>query len=71
MDDERKYRFWMNTNAPKKIENLDFYRQKLNYIHENQVRKSYVAHPEHWLWSSAHTVSMLAVSFFLINNRAG
>jgi putative transposase len=30
MDDKGKYRFWMDTNAPKKIVNPDFYRQKLN-----------------------------------------
>jgi len=30
-------------SAPKKIENMGFYRQKLNYIHENPVRKAYVA----------------------------
>jgi hypothetical protein len=27
----------MDTNAPKKIENPDFYVQKLNYVHENPV----------------------------------
>lgn len=36
----------MDTNAPKKIENPDFYLQKLNYIHENPVRKGYVAYPD-------------------------
>jgi REP element-mobilizing transposase RayT len=63
VDDEGKYGFWMDTNAPKKIENPDFYRQKLNYIHENPVRKDYVAHPEHWIWSSANPCSPLAVRF--------
>ncbi|MDP1772528.1 MAG: hypothetical protein Q8L15_09620 [Methylobacter sp.] len=58
------YRFWMETNAPKKIENPAFYLQKLNYIHENPVRKGYVARPEHWLWSSANPASPLLTKLF-------
>ena len=64
VDEEGKYRFWMETNAPKKIENMDFYRQKLNYIHENPVRKGYVAKPEYWFWSSANPASPIQVRFF-------
>jgi REP element-mobilizing transposase RayT len=63
VDAEGKYRFWMETNAPKKIENHAFYLQKLNYIHENPVRKSYVARPEYWIWSSANPNSHLCVEF--------
>ena len=37
IDAQGSYRFWMETNAPKKIENPAFYLQKLNYIHENPV----------------------------------
>jgi REP element-mobilizing transposase RayT len=48
LDDEGVYGLWMDTNAPKKIENPDFYVQKLNYVHENPVRKGYVARAEHW-----------------------
>jgi putative transposase len=54
VDDEGKYRFWMDTNAPKKIENPDFNLQKLNYVHESPVRKDYVTKAEHWNWSSAN-----------------
>jgi putative transposase len=63
LDDEGKYRFWMDTNAPKKIENPDFYLQKLNYIHGNPIRKNYVARPEHWSWSSANLCPPLTVRF--------
>ena len=59
IDAQGSYRFWMETNAPKKIENPAFYLQKLNYIHENPVRKGYVCRPEHWLWSSANPASPL------------
>ncbi|WP_305909102.1 hypothetical protein Q9L42_007245 [Methylomarinum sp. Ch1-1] len=64
VDHKSKYQFWQNTNAPKKIENFHFYQQKLNYIHDNPVRKGYVRRPEYWLWSSANPTSPLNVSFF-------
>ena len=59
VDDKGKYQFWQNTNAPKKIENPNFYRQKLNYIHQNPLRKGYVLAPQHWVWSSANPSSPL------------
>lgn len=59
VDEQGSYQFWMETNAPKKIENPAFYLQKLNYIHENPVRKSYVSRPEYWFWSSANPASSL------------
>lgn len=39
VDDQGQYQFWMHGNSPKKIENPGFYRQKLNYIQQNPVRK--------------------------------
>jgi putative transposase len=63
IDEQGSYRFWTETNAPKKIENPAFYLQKLNYIHENPVRKGYVGCPEHWLWSSANPDSPLLTKF--------
>lgn len=63
IDESGKYHFWHDTNAPKKIENPAFYLQKLNYIHENPVRKGYVERPEYWRWSSANSSSALVVSF--------
>lgn len=63
VDKEGAYRFWQDTNAPKKIENPAFYLQKLNYLHENPVRKGYVLKPEYWVWSSANLESPLQVIF--------
>jgi REP element-mobilizing transposase RayT len=51
-------------NAPKSIENPAFYLQKLNYIHENPVRKGYISHTEHWLWSSANPASPILTKLF-------
>jgi REP element-mobilizing transposase RayT len=62
IDSKGHYQFWMNTNAPKKIEQGEFYRQKIEYIHNNPVRKNYVVKPEHWLWSSASPNSPLVVT---------
>jgi putative transposase len=63
VDEKGNYHFWTDTNAPKKIENPAFYLQKLNYIHENPVRKGYVERPEYWCWSSANPSSLLNVRF--------
>ena len=61
IDNQGHYQFWINTNAPKKIENRNFYWQKIEYIHNNPVRKGYVLKPEHWLWSSANPNSSLII----------
>ncbi len=57
--DENKYEFWQKTNMPKLIESEKYFLQKANYIHENPVRKQYVADPSHWLWSSANPLSAI------------
>ena len=41
---------------------ISIYR-KFNHIHENPVRKGYVAHPEYWIWSSANPSSPLPIKF--------
>ncbi len=61
-EESRIYQFWRKGNASKLVESSDFYRQKLNYIHNNPVRKGYVAQPEHWIWSSANPKSPLVVT---------
>jgi REP element-mobilizing transposase RayT len=47
------YDFWQKTNMPELIETDYFLQQKLDYIHQNPVRKQYVSQPDHWIWSSA------------------
>lgn len=48
-----KYRFWQEGYHPEFICSHDFYRQKLNYIHDNPVRQEVVARQEEYLYSSA------------------
>lgn len=51
---EKGFTFWQPTNFPRQIESEKFFYQKLEYIHNNPVRKQYVALPENWLFSSAN-----------------
>lgn len=51
-----KYTFWGKTNYPKLIENEKFFKQKVEYIQYNPVRKQYVLYPDNWRWSSASKI---------------
>ena len=55
------WRLWKEDNQPQLIESEKFFRQKLDYIHANPVRKDYVSHAEHWKWSSANPNSPLKI----------
>ena len=55
------YEFWAKTNMPKFIETEEYLAQKINYIHENPVRKQYVQRPEDWEWSSANPESEIII----------
>lgn len=45
---DNSYEFWEKTNMPKLIETEEFFQNKLEYIHNNSVKKQYVSQPEHW-----------------------
>jgi len=51
---EPKYEFWHKTNMPEMITSEKFFLQKLNYIHENPLKRNYVIKQENWYWSSAN-----------------
>jgi putative transposase len=58
LDSERKKQrndsqFWRQGNWPKLIVSPEFLDQKINYIHDNPVRKGYVVNQEDWKYSSA------------------
>jgi REP element-mobilizing transposase RayT len=59
--DKDEYQFWGKTNMPRVIESEKFYNQKLEYIHNNPVKKNYVILPEYWYWSSANEKCRLKV----------
>lgn len=50
---------WQETNMPVCLETEKVFFQKLNYVHENPVRKNYVMRAEDWYWSSANPECVL------------
>ena len=48
-----RYKVWQEGFHPVAIESGEFFQQKIEYIHQNPVRKGYVEQPEHWRYSSA------------------
>ena len=50
---ESQYQFWQEGTHPQQILNEEIMRQKLDYIHNNPVKRGYVDLPEHWRYSSA------------------
>lgn len=45
--------FWQQGNHLTEITSFNFFKQKLNYIHQNPVRQGFVTNPEDYLYSSA------------------
>jgi putative transposase len=50
---DRERRFWQPSRHPETIESEPFYRQKLDYLHENPCRKGLVRQAADWRFSSA------------------
>jgi len=57
---DRDYQLWEEGSHPQLIENEDVLRQKLEYIHQNPVKRGYVDKAEHWRYSSARSYAGLA-----------
>jgi REP element-mobilizing transposase RayT len=56
---DRTYQLWQEGSHPQLIQNDDMMRQKLEYIHNNPVRRGYVDDPLHWRYSSARNYAGL------------
>ncbi len=50
---DRDYQFWQEGSHPQMIQNEPMMRQKIEYIHNNPIRRGYVDQAEHWRYSSA------------------
>lgn len=48
-----KYQFWQEGSHPQKVTNEEMLIQKIEYIHNNTVRRGYVDEPKCWRYSSA------------------
>jgi REP element-mobilizing transposase RayT len=49
-----EHQVWQEGVHPQAIEGDEMMRQKLDYLHNNPVKRGWVAAPEHWRYSSAH-----------------
>lgn len=47
------YQVWQEGFHPQEITSENMLEQKIDYIHDNPVRKGFVERPEYWLYSSA------------------
>lgn len=47
------YQFWTENNHPELIQGVGMFNQKIDYIHQNPVRRGLVSTPEAWNYSSA------------------
>ncbi len=50
---DRERRFWQSSRHPEAIQSEPFWRQKLDYLHENPCRKGLVIRGVDWRFSSA------------------
>ncbi|MGI9211617.1 MAG: REP-associated tyrosine transposase [Methylococcaceae bacterium] len=50
---DRAYQFWQEGVHPELIQGEDMMRQKIDYIHQNPVKRGYVDEAAHWRYSSA------------------
>ena len=57
---DREYQLWQEGSHPQLIQHEEMMRQKIEYIHNNPVKKGYVDDPTHWRYSSARNYAGLA-----------
>jgi putative transposase len=50
---DQTHQLWQEGSHPQQIQNDEMMLQKLDYIHNNPVRRGYVDDPTHWRYSSA------------------
>ena len=50
---DQEYQLWQEGSHPEQIQNDEMMWQKLEYIHNNPLRRGYVDDPTHWRYSSA------------------
>lgn len=62
------YQIWQEGYHPKQITTPEMMIQKIEYIHDNPVKRGYVDVPEHWRYSSARNYldkeSLIAITLY-------
>lgn len=61
------FQLWQENNYPEVIEDEKFMKVKLDYIHNNPVKKGYVSRPESWQYSSASNYAGEKVNAFNVD----
>ena len=56
---DREHQLWQEGAHPEQIQGEEMMRQKLEYIHNNPVKRGYVDDPLHWRYSSARNYAGL------------
>jgi len=56
---ESEYQVWQEGSHPKQVGNEEIMRQKLEYMHNNPVKRGYVDEAVHWRYSSARNYAGL------------
>lgn len=56
---DRTYQLWQEGSHPQQIDTETMLRQKLAYIHDNPVKRGYIADPCHWRYSSARNYAKM------------
>jgi REP element-mobilizing transposase RayT len=56
---DREFQLWQEGRHPQVIETEAILRQKLEYIHQNPVKRGYVGDPTHWRYSSARNYARM------------
>ncbi|MFO1066548.1 MAG: transposase [Pirellulales bacterium] len=52
---DQQYQVWQEGSHPQLIESSEVMEQKIDYIHNNPIRRGYVDDPAHWRYSSARS----------------
>lgn len=52
---DREYQFWQKGSHAEMVLSAAMVREKLEYIHQNPVKRGYVDLPEHWRYSNARS----------------
>ena len=50
---DREFQLWQEGISPRLIKDEKMMIEKINYIHQNPVKRGFVDRPEHWRYSSA------------------
>ena len=66
---KQSYKVWQEEYHPIAITSEKWFRQKLEYMHYNPVRKGYVEKPEDWKYSSARNWLLDDDSVIMINRE--